>query len=85
MQSVLRPSQRDNDSDNRPAKPKARRRRSAWRRNFAAILFSAVGLWLVGGVAWWHVQRWQAGEQAATKLPNVPAHRITMDEQPLRR
>jgi len=82
MQSVLRSSYRNNDNDRRPAKPKARRRRSAWRRNFAAILFSAVGLWLVGGIAWWHFQ-WFNNETA--QADDAPAHRVTMEESALRR
>ena len=83
MQSVLRsrrPSPRAGDERSRPIKPIKRRRKSPT-VSPAAIAVSLLGLWLIGGVAWWQYQQWQPTGESKVDSQQVPIHRTASQSE----
>ena len=89
MQSVLRPKrpmpQRSDDVGLSHKRHHRVQKQDTWRRKFATVVFSAIGLWLIGSVAWWHIAWWQQSTEQTAESDSSPAHRLTQEEPVLRR
>ena len=84
MHSLLRPPRQTHnvnaDGDSRPIKPLRQRR--PLKIHAGVVAFSALGVWLAGGVAWWQYQCWQPQTVDAADTDQSPTYRIAEDEGP---
>ena len=79
MRSVLRPDETSGGSSSSKSagvKPQNKRRRRSFNIHWGAIAVSGLGLWLLGGVAWWQFQWWQPTRGESAEVETLPAHRI---------
>ena len=82
MQSVLRPQRSDVRENNEGSRPRKRiqPRRQSLKVSPGIIAVSALGLWLIGGVAWWQLQLWTQPE-GVVESHSAPVERIAGQEQ----